>query len=271
MRTVEQIGLSDVQAVYGGPEGELWELIMGEQIHIGGLKSSMDLAEKAGIEPGTTGIDLCSCTGAGMRFLIRFRDVGRMIGVDATEKVIELGRRRCAEQGVGDRTDFILADACDSKLPSGMADFIWAEDAWCYVRDKGLLISEAARIVKPGGLIAFTDWIEGSNPLDPQEAERFMRFMKFPTLQDIEGYTRMLEANDCEVLEAENTGRFAPWIELYLDYLGRQLAYDAFRIFGFDYGLIASVESEMKAALNLGKAGKLAQALFIARKRTQAT
>ena len=41
MKTMENIGLKEVQGVYSGPEGELWELIMGEQIHIGGFASSM--------------------------------------------------------------------------------------------------------------------------------------------------------------------------------------------------------------------------------------
>ena len=39
MRTLSEVGLRDVQAVYGGAEGDLWELLMGQQIHIGGLKS----------------------------------------------------------------------------------------------------------------------------------------------------------------------------------------------------------------------------------------
>ncbi|MCE5198007.1 hypothetical protein LLG39_03440 [bacterium] len=49
MMSISGIGLNDVQAVYSGPEGDLWELIMGRQVHIGGFKSSMDLIEKAGI------------------------------------------------------------------------------------------------------------------------------------------------------------------------------------------------------------------------------
>ena len=49
--------LADVQAVYNGPEGRLWELIMGEQIHVGGLVSSMDLAARAGIQAGWRGVD----------------------------------------------------------------------------------------------------------------------------------------------------------------------------------------------------------------------
>jgi hypothetical protein len=45
-----------------GAEGNLFELLTGEQIHIGGFKSSMDLAERAGIGAGKHGVDLCSAT-----------------------------------------------------------------------------------------------------------------------------------------------------------------------------------------------------------------
>jgi ubiquinone/menaquinone biosynthesis C-methylase UbiE len=89
MKDIAGVGLDDVQGIYSGPVGDLWELIMGQQIHIGGFKSSMDLAERAGIKPGSNGIDLCCCNGAGMRFLVRFRNVASMTGVDATEKVVE--------------------------------------------------------------------------------------------------------------------------------------------------------------------------------------
>ena len=123
MNTCRASVLSDVQAVYSGPEGQLWELVMGQQIHIGGFRSSMDLAEKAGIGPGMAGVDLCCCNGAGMRFLVRFRNVARMHGVDATETVVELGRRRCEAEGLADRITFTLADACDTGLPGGERRF----------------------------------------------------------------------------------------------------------------------------------------------------
>jgi len=162
MKSVEGVGLGEVKAVYGGAEGDLWELLMGQQIHIGGFKSSMDLAERAGIGAGLRGVDLCCCNGAGMRFLVRFRDVASMIGVDATETVVERGRSRAEAEGLADRIQLRLADVCDSGLPGAEADFVWGEDAWCYVADKTKLIAEAARIVKPGGTIAFTDWVEGA-------------------------------------------------------------------------------------------------------------
>jgi SAM-dependent methyltransferase len=266
MKATKNIGLKDVQAVYGGPEGDLWELVMGEQIHIGGFKSSMDLAEKASISAGMKGIDLCCCNGAGMRFLVRFRNVERMTGVDATEKVVERGRERCKEQGLSNRINFVLADVCKSGLPDGSADFVWGEDAWCYVVDKAKLVSEAARLVKRGGTIAFTDWIEGPKGLTDEEAERFLRFMKFPNVQDLNGYEQLLAKNGCKVVTAQDTGKFAPYVDLYLSMLDMQLTHDALRIIGFDTKLMGAMAGEMQFMQRLAHEGKIAQGLFVARK-----
>jgi SAM-dependent methyltransferase len=267
MKSIEGVGLSEVQAVYDGAEGDLWELLMGEQIHMGGFKSSLDLAERAGVGAGQKGVDLCCCNGAGMRFLVRFRDVASMTGVDATRTVVERGRARCQEDGLADRIRFEFADVCKSGLPDAEADFVWGEDAWCYVEDKPQLIAEAARIVKPGGTIAFTDWVEGAGGLSDAEAERFLRFMKFRTLCDISEYRDLLERNGCEVVEAEDTGRFAPHVDLYLQMVDMQLTYDALKILGFDSEALAAAAGELGFIRELAHAGKVAQGRFIARRR----
>ena len=267
MKSTSGIGLSNVQAVYSGAEGDLWELIMGEQIHIGGFKSSMALAEKAGIGKGMKGVDLCCCSGAGMRFLVRFRGVAGMQGVDATEKVVKRGQGRSAKEGLADKIQFTMADVCKSGLPSGQADFVWGEDAWCYVEDKAKLIAEAARIVKSGGIIAFTDWIEGSVPMNAQEAERYLKFMKFQNVQDMKGYTDLLKANGCEVLVAEDTKQFAPHVDLYLQMLDMQLTYDALKIIGFDTNMMQGLAGEMVFMQGLAHSGKIAQSRFIAKKK----
>jgi len=267
MKSVADIGLPEVQAVYSGPEGELWELVMGQQVHIGGFQSSLELAEKAGIGPGMTGVDLCCCTGAGMRFLVRMRDVARMHGVDATQAVIDRGRCRCEAEGLADRIDFTLADACDTGLPGDSFDFVWGEDAWCYVVDKPRLIDEAARLLKPRGVIAFTDWIEGRPRLTDEEADRYLKFMKFPNILDLDRYGALLADLDCEVLTAEDTGRFPGYVDLYLNMLNMQLTYDALRIIGFDFELMQTLAAEMNFMRELAHAGKIAQGRFVARKK----
>jgi SAM-dependent methyltransferase len=203
-----------------------------------------------------------------MRFLVKFCGVASMRGVDATAKVVERGRARCQDAGLDKQITFTLANVCASGLPSASADFVWGEDAWCYVVDKAKLIEEAARLVKPSGLIAFTDWIEGPCKLSAQEAERLLRFMKFPNILDLGDYKDLLTANGCEVQVAEDTGRFAPYVDLYLDMLNKQLTYDALRIIGFNMALMQAMGGEMAFMQQLAHAGKLAQGIFIARKKT---
>jgi ubiquinone/menaquinone biosynthesis C-methylase UbiE len=267
MKNLADVGLPEVKAVYNGPEGDLWELIMGHQIHIGGFKSSMDLAERAGIGAGQQGVDLCCCNGAGMRLLVRFRDVASMTGVDATETVVERGRMRCEEEGLADRIRFVHADVCDSGLPPDSADFVWGEDAWCYVADKERLIAEATRIARPGGTVAFTDWVEGPAGLSKEEADRFLGFMKFPSLQSIDGYAESLAAAGSEVVTAEDSGRFAPYMDLYLQMIDMQLTYDALRIIGFDTNTMGALGGEMAFLRELAHAGKVAQGCFIAKRK----
>ncbi len=266
MKTAPLIHLADVQAVYSGTEGRLWELLMGEQIHLGGFASSADLAEHADLGARQHGVDLCCATGAGMRFLVRCRKVARMTGVDATRAMLSLGRKRCAEEGLADRIRFVEANACATNLPSAKFDFAWGEDAWCYVEDKPGLIAEAVRLVRPGGTIAFTDWMEGPVAMNAEEAERYLRFMKFPSVLTLPEYRALLASHGCAPRVARDTGRFAVQVALYLDMLEKQLTYDALKVLGFDDALFQELLGEMRFVLSLARSNKIIQGLLVARK-----
>jgi len=266
MKSAPTIHLTDVQAVYSGAEGRLWELLMGEQIHLGGFQSSMDLAQRAGITAGSSGVDLCCCTGAGMRLLTRFHNVAHMTGVDATPAILELGRRRAAEDDLVEKISFVEGNACATGLPSGQFDFVWGEDAWCYVEDKAKLIDEAIRLVKPQGKIAFTDWMEGPTGLTNDEAAHFLGFMKFPSLLTLDEYQSLLGAAGGTVQVAHDTGRVTPCVALYLDMIEKQLTFDALKIIGFDTAFAQVLTSEMRFIQSLAQAGKIIQGLIVAEK-----
>ena len=255
--------LADVQNVYGGAEGRLWELVMGEQIHAGGFASSMELATRAGIKPGMKGVDLCSALGAGCRFLVtNFKAV--MCGVDATPRMVEEARKR-APFDVW-KIEFKLGDVLDVPYPSGAFDFVWGEDAWCYVTDKDKLVSEAARVLKPGGIVAFPDWVEGPAGLTTEEALRFNTFMKFPDLQSLPGYRALLEKHGFDVREAAPI-EFAKCVDLYIAMLTEQLTFDALRILGGDMELFKALGAEMVNMQQKTHAGKIGRGRFIGVKK----
>lgn len=266
MKTKKGVELGAVQEVYSGPEMQLWELLMGRQIHLGGAESTDQLVKKSGVAGLGYGVDLCCCTGEGMRYLVDRCGVKKMAGVDATLHTIKLGEERSQQAGLAARLTFILAEATATTLPDAYADFVWGEDAWCYVADKPALIAEAARIVKPGGIIAFSDWMEGRDMSDAQ-AERFLGFMKFPNLVTLGEYSALLEKNGCEVVSACDTGRFAKCVELYLNMLAAQHRYDALKIFGGNADMLSAVVGEMKFIHSLAESGRVMQGMIVARKK----
>jgi SAM-dependent methyltransferase len=201
-----------------------------------------------------------------MRFLVRFRNVARMTGVDATRTMVDLGRKRTADEGLANRISFEQADVCSSGLPGAQFDFVWGEDAWCYVEDKSKLIAEAARLTRPKGRIAFTDWMEGPTPLMAEEAKRYLTFMKFPNVLSLVEYGSLLETSGCAVRVALGTGRFASHVPLYIDMIEKQLTYDALKIIGFDAELAQTLLGEMRFMHALARDGKIIQGLIVAQK-----
>ena len=264
MKKLEHISLKNVQEVYDGAEGILWELIMGEQIHVGGFKSSMALSQKAGLKPGMRGIDLCSALGAGCRFLVKNCGV-TVVGLDGTDTMHLKAQQRAKDEGVADKIEFRLGDVQAIPYPDNTFDFVWGEDAWCYVVDKAKLISEAARVLKPGGILCFTDWIEGSKGLSEVEAERIDSFMKFPYMENQKGYEKLIKNNGLTIKVSEDlTEEFAGYVDFYIKMLVDQLSYDALKIIGDNMELFQAMGGEMMFMSEKAHEGKMGRGRFIA-------
>jgi ubiquinone/menaquinone biosynthesis C-methylase UbiE len=260
------VTLQTVQQVYDGPEGRLWELIMGEQIHVGGFKSSMVLAERAGIKSNMHGLDLCSALGAGCRFLVKNFGV-TMVGYDGTTTMIQKARERALEEGFDEKIEFIQGDVTELRLADESFDFVWGEDAWCYVTNKDKLIDEASRVLKPGGLLAFTDWVEGPQGLSNDEAKRINTFMKFPYLESQKGYESIIEQQGLSLVEsADLTEAFSEYVDFYIKMLVDQLSFDALKIIGWNMDLFQAMGNEMAFIAEKAHEGKMGRARLIARK-----
>jgi len=258
--------VKEVQAVYSGPEGQLWELLMGEQIHVGGFASSADLAHYGGIKAGMKGADFCCCSGAGMRFLLKFCGVSQMEGVDFTPAQIALGKKRMKAAGItAKQYRYHLGDVATPKVAAGAFDFVWGEDAWCYVADKSGLLQQAFRALKPGGKIIFSDWV-ATDKMTAVEAKRFITFMKFPSLMTVADYEKQLEKTGFSKIKSKGSCYFVPSMELYVTLCLRQKTYDVLRLLGFNKEAFKAVLEEMGFIMELAKSKKIVQAYVVAQK-----
>jgi len=160
--------------------------------------------------------------------------------------MFEKAKERAVRDGVGGSIEFKLGDATDIPWEDAGFDIVWGEDAWCYVADKDRLISEAARVLRTRGTIAFTDWVEGPAGLSDPDAERIGRFMKFPYMESRKGYEALLKKHGFTVKVSEDlTKDFAEHIDFYIQMLTKQLSFDALRIIGWDMEMFKAMGGEM--------------------------
>jgi ubiquinone/menaquinone biosynthesis C-methylase UbiE len=210
--------LKDVQDVYEGPVGVLWEMLMGEEIHVGGANDTDVLARKAGIKRESNVLDICSALGGPARHLAK--EFGCTVtGLDATKRMYEEAIMRTEREGLSPLVSYRLGDTLEMPFDSQAFDVVWGQDAWCYVTDKKKLLQEASRVIKPGGTIAFTDWIQIGNMSDT-EWEALNTFMVFPYLETLEGYRHLLNETGFELKEMEDLSEdFAKHCHHYKDTL----------------------------------------------------
>ncbi|MDN7025815.1 methyltransferase domain-containing protein [Methanoculleus sp. FWC-SCC1] len=227
------INVGDVTAAYEGPIGIIWEMLMGEQIHVGGERETDILAEKADVRAETRVLDVLSGLGGPARHLARTYGA-TVLGLDATQRMVDEASRRTAAEGLGDRVTFRLGNALDMPFRSGIFDIVWGQDSWCYVTDKDRLIRECSRVAAPGGTIAFTDWVQ-TGPMSDVEWRSLNTFMLFPSMETLDGYERLLRRHGFAVREREDlSDDFASHMHRYREALTGDLKDSIVERFGTD-------------------------------------
>jgi ubiquinone/menaquinone biosynthesis C-methylase UbiE len=255
--------LEDVQAVYEGPVGVLWEMLMGEEIHVGGEAETDILAEKAGINSETHVLDICSALGGPARHLARKYGC-RVTGLDATKKMVDEADKRTEKEGLTELISYKLGSCLDIPFESDTFDVVWGQDAWCYVTDKKKLITEAKRVMKPKGAIAFTDWIQ-TGSMSEEEWELLNSFMVFPYMETLEGYELLMIQAGYDFIEKEDLSEdFAAHCHLYQDKLRNELKDGIIQQYGTK--LFKAADDGLALWVSAADEGKMGRGRWIGRK-----
>lgn len=255
--------IRDVNDVYEGPAGILWEMLMGEQIHVGGEAETDIIAQKAGINSKTRVLDICSAIGGPARYLAR-KYGSYVTGLDATQKMLDEAKGRTITEGLDHLVNYRLGNALDIPFRAGTFDVVLGQDAWCYITDKERLIEEAHRVLKPGGIIAFTDWTQIGNMTD-DEWVLLNTFMVFPYMETLDGYEELLQEMNFTLIEKEDLSiDFARHCSIYQKKLRNELKDSIINTYG--EGMFNEVDTGLDNWVNAAHEGKVGRGRLIGKK-----
>src|ERR1700704_814678 len=146
---------------------ELQEIGLSESVSLGCGNPTI-LAQ---LTPGQVVLDLGS--GAGLDVLLSARRVapgGHAYGLDMTDEMLQLANDNKQKAGA-DNATFLKGSIESVPLPNSSVDVVISNCVINLAEDKGAVIKEAFRVLRPGGLFAVADMVE-LEPLEPALKQR---------------------------------------------------------------------------------------------------
>lgn len=103
-------------------------------------------------------LDMGCGTGVAARAIAARPDFsGEVLGIDLSPYLAQVAKRLAAEDGVGGRTQFRAGDTRSLEIADATFDAVVAHTLFSHVADPAAVLGEAARVVKPGGMIGVFD------------------------------------------------------------------------------------------------------------------
>lgn len=172
----------ETQEYYDGPADEIYRLLWGDNVHMGtwtsgdeSLQEAMArtnevMAQRAGIDERARVLDVGCGYGAAALDLASTHHC-EVLGLNISEKELEVAAQRAKERGLDDRASFRWGDFHDLPVDDASVDVVWSQEAFLHGVDKPRILRQCRQALRPGGRLVISDLlVDGSVPDDEREA-----------------------------------------------------------------------------------------------------
>lgn len=232
-------------------------------LSMGGPASTDNLAKAAGLAANMHVLDIgCGVGGPALHLAENYGC--HVTGIDLVDTSIELAKDAANARGLGERTTFQVGDATALPFEAGEFDVVFGQDAWCHVPGLEALISEAARVIRPGGIIAFTDWLRLGDPEDTATQKALEAALSESAASQSE-YLTLLATHGFEQIQVEDLSQV--FTDQYISICTRLHARRAEVIAQFNERVF-DIVADMNGTIRVGfETGKIGGAQFVGRRK----
>lgn len=119
---------------------------------------TMEMIRRLDPKPGDRILDVGCGNGTPAMMLAEERDV-QVVGITVSQRQVERATERARERGLSDRVRFEQVNAMNLPYEAESFDAAWALESMLHMPDKTRVMSEIARVVRPGADIPIADMI----------------------------------------------------------------------------------------------------------------
>jgi sarcosine/dimethylglycine N-methyltransferase len=185
------------------------DLFPHDQDHYGGLVATDELACGAQIANGSRVADFCAGLGGTVRYLAH-KYGAKVTGIELTPSRASGAQELIKRVGLQERAQVVEGNVMSVPLADATMDAVVSQESFCHVPDPAKALSEAFRILRKDGRLAFTDWI-ANEPLSTDDSQLMWDGMSIQPLRSIPDYRKLVEGAGFKINSVTDlTGEWGP-------------------------------------------------------------
>ena len=153
------------------------------------------MADIARVSPGDLVLD-AGCGMGGAAFWLARNRGARVQGITIVPSQAFRARRIAASRRLEGRASFSCQDFCRTAFEDETFDVVWARESVCHADDKAAFLTEASRLLRPGGRLVIADFARAPRANTDDEERLLTSWLRgwaipsLATAEDLAGWAR---------------------------------------------------------------------------------